>query len=146
MMKKAQFSIDYVTTYSLALFAFLIVLVILFNVYVGPDIFIKDECKFLDALECVDGVVQNGEITISLRNNLPDAINITKFLCFQEDESNLSTQYLEISANSVFELNCNLLSLDRGRKVKINFVITYIEEDKFFLKSTTGTLITTNRE
>jgi hypothetical protein len=144
-MKKAQFTIDYMSTYSIALFAFLSVMLVLVYIYVTPDTFIRDECRIQETFECIDGLIENGNITFVIRNNLPDNLNITRFECFVDEESVVHTQNFEVQANSIFQQNCGLFNLPANKKVNVAFVITYIEEGKSFLKSTTATLITTNK-
>ncbi|MFT4282897.1 MAG: hypothetical protein ACMXX6_00550 [Candidatus Woesearchaeota archaeon] len=144
-MKKAQFSIDYLTTYTMAFTAFLAVIMFLTYSYVSPDTFIRDECRVSDTFNCNDALIENNEITLILRNNLPDPLNITRFECFSDEDIDIHTENFEVDANSVFELNCEL-PLEIGRKASVGFSISFVEKDKTFLKSTSGNLVSTNRE
>lgn len=85
--RKAQAALEYIITYG---WGFIVILIVLGGLayfgYLNPTRYVPSRCSFGVQLECVDyqlaaaqttGTIDNGNVTIVLRNNFGKDINIT---------------------------------------------------------------------
>jgi hypothetical protein len=129
--KKAQAALEYLTTYGWAILTALVALGALsYFGFMNPTALMPDKCDFGKQLECVDYMIQGGEVKIMLNNNFGKEIQITGASGENLAPSNLP---LTISPGSQAEIRLSYVPLEKapphGDKVDVTVSIAFQRSD-----------------
>lgn len=124
-MKKAQAALEFLMTYGWAILIFLAAMSTL--MYMGVfdfNQFLVEKCAFPSSVYCVDGVIQNDEITLLLQNGMViDMQNISVRIPECSENYATGANNLASGEEAYYTLACNI-TLEPYIKSKIVFNYT----------------------
>ncbi|MFW6378580.1 MAG: hypothetical protein ACOCZV_01010 [Nanoarchaeota archaeon] len=156
--KKGQAALEFLTTYG---WAFLIILVMIGGLsYFGVlDVsqFVPDSCKLDGNVECSSYSLEETELKLEIKNNLPQAdIEITEVRVKETSEEEWCGQDSlsvsidprsseEVAADAFTEDNCNMDDYVDDKK-KFDLRVYYTKDDSSIEQMAVGSMTTTVRE
>ncbi|MGV8084940.1 MAG: hypothetical protein ACP5N9_01675 [Candidatus Bilamarchaeum sp.] len=131
---KGQASLEYLTTYGWALFALVIVLVVIFSSGIlSPSYLISEECNFSNNVPCqatIYNTAGHGEVAIVVFNGFPYKVRLNNLTLSYSDGTSLLAgfeQGIEIESGSNHTFRGTLTTpLDINSIKRFNGTITYV--------------------
>jgi len=144
MNKRAQASLEFMTTYGWAIMVTAIALGGL-SYMISTDMFVGNTCYMGSApISCADYALSLTDLNLKLQNNIGREIREISIECDYDGNAGTGSEVYPavVPPGSPFEINCTgIPGLNDLQKAKVRFSLIYRETEKSFNSSAEGYII-----